>query len=195
MMCLMGLLLTGCSDAQDDIEQVIGDEGCRVSIRVGASDNVETKAGDDPNALAGEFINELCVFVVDGEGTITAKAAGNTEIKAVIRVNKNSEEVVLTQNLLVVREGVSLSSLTNESGKIRFTVHTGTALNSAQAVVMCSQDGRPVEIKLIPIPAIDVNGSYQAETTLTGYEQGQQIRVFLWDSLSGMKPLCQSMTL
>ena len=66
MMCLMGLLLAGCSDAQEDIEQVIGDEGCRVSIRVGASDNVETKAGDDPNALAGEFINELCVFVVDG---------------------------------------------------------------------------------------------------------------------------------
>lgn len=66
MMCLMGLLLTGCSDAQDDIEQVIGDEGCRVSIRVGASDNVETKAGDDPNALDHEFINELCVFVVDG---------------------------------------------------------------------------------------------------------------------------------
>lgn len=73
MMCLMGLLLTGCSDAQDDIEQVIGDEGCRVSIRVGASDNVETKAGDDPNALAGEFINELCVFVVDDQGTIEQK--------------------------------------------------------------------------------------------------------------------------
>lgn len=73
MMCLMGLLLTGCSDAQEDIEQVIGDEGCRVSIRVGASDNVETKAGDDPNALAGEFINELCVFVVDDQGSIEQK--------------------------------------------------------------------------------------------------------------------------
>ena len=73
MMCLMGLLLAGCSDAQDDIEQVIGDEGCRVSIRVGASDNVETKAGDDPNALEHEFINELCVFVVDDQGTIEQK--------------------------------------------------------------------------------------------------------------------------
>lgn len=73
MMCLMGLLLTGCSDAQDDIEQVIGDEGCRVSIRVGASDNVETKAGNDDNALEHEFINELCVFVVDGEGKIEQK--------------------------------------------------------------------------------------------------------------------------
>lgn len=73
MMCLMGLLLTGCSDAQDDIEQVIGDEGCRVSIRVGASDNVETKAGNDDNALAGEFINELCVFVVDDQGKIEQK--------------------------------------------------------------------------------------------------------------------------
>ena len=67
MMCLMGLFLTGCSDAQDDIEQVIGDEGCRVSIRVGASDNVETKAGNDDNALEHEFINELCVFVVDDQ--------------------------------------------------------------------------------------------------------------------------------
>ena len=66
MICLMGLLLTGCSYIHDDMDEVIGDEGCRVSIRVGASDNVETKAGDDPNALDHEFINELCVFVVDG---------------------------------------------------------------------------------------------------------------------------------
>lgn len=73
MMCLMGLLLAGCSDAQEDIEQVIGDEGCRVSIRVGASDNVETKVGNDDNALDHEFINELCVFVVDGEGKIEQK--------------------------------------------------------------------------------------------------------------------------
>ena len=73
MMCLMGLLLTGCSYIHDDMDDVIGDEGCRVSIRVGASDNVETKAGDDPNALAGEFINELCVFVVDDQGTIEQK--------------------------------------------------------------------------------------------------------------------------
>ena len=79
MMCLMGLLLTGCSDAQDDIEQVIGDEGCRVSIRVGASDNVETKAGDDPNALDHEFINELCVFVVDGEKIEQKFLASSTE--------------------------------------------------------------------------------------------------------------------
>lgn len=79
MMCLMGLLLTGCSDAQDDIEQVIGDEGCRVSIRVGASDNVETKAGNDDNALDHEFINELCVFVVDGEKIEQKFLASSTE--------------------------------------------------------------------------------------------------------------------
>lgn len=73
MICLMGLLLTGCSYIHDDMDEVIGDEGCRVSIRVGASDNVETKAGDDPNALEHEFINELCVFVVDDQGTIEQK--------------------------------------------------------------------------------------------------------------------------
>ena len=83
MMCLMGLLLTGCSDAQDDIEQVIGDEGCRVSIRVGASDNVETKAGDDPNALEHEFINELCVFVVDGEKIEQKFLASSTEANGI----------------------------------------------------------------------------------------------------------------
>lgn len=73
MICLMGLLLTGCSYIHDDMDEVIGDEGCRVSIRVGASDNVETKAGNDDNALAGEFINELCVFVVDDQGSIEQK--------------------------------------------------------------------------------------------------------------------------
>ena len=73
MMCLMGLFLTGCSYIHDDMDEVIGDEGCRVSIRVGASDNVETKVGNDDNALDHEFINELCVFVVDGEGKIEQK--------------------------------------------------------------------------------------------------------------------------
>lgn len=73
MMCLMGLFLTSCSYIHDDMDDVIGDEGCRVSIRVGASDNVETKAGNDDNALEHEFINELCVFVVDEEGMIEQK--------------------------------------------------------------------------------------------------------------------------
>lgn len=91
MMCLMGLLLAGCSDAQDDIEQVIGDEGCRVSIRVGASDNVETKAaGDDPNALDHEFINELCVFVVDGEKIEQKFLASSTEANGTFSGNPST---------------------------------------------------------------------------------------------------------
>lgn len=83
MICLIGLLLTGCSYIHDDMDEVIGDEGCRVSIRVGASDNVETKAGDDPNALEHEFINELCVFVVDGEKIEQKFLASSTEANGI----------------------------------------------------------------------------------------------------------------
>ena len=46
MMCLMGLLLAGCSDAQEDIEQVIGDEGCRVG---------GYRAGDRRRGLPGLY--------------------------------------------------------------------------------------------------------------------------------------------
>ena len=52
---------------------------CRVYIQIGASENQETRAGDDENALDGEFIHELCVFVVNGNGEIVWKGTDDVE--------------------------------------------------------------------------------------------------------------------
>lgn len=58
-------------DISDDSQ---GSEMCSVSVQIGAAGATETRAGDDANALDHEFINTLCVFVVDAaNGTIEAK--------------------------------------------------------------------------------------------------------------------------
>lgn len=64
--------LVACSESNEDIGTVPTDELCTLSIQIGASNSMETRAGDDPNALDHEFIHELCVFIVS-DGVIEKK--------------------------------------------------------------------------------------------------------------------------
>ncbi len=65
--------LTACSDSGEELGPDTPADGfCTLSIQIGASNNVETRAGDDENALAHEFMHELCVFVVS-DGVIEKK--------------------------------------------------------------------------------------------------------------------------
>lgn len=70
--------LIACSSQEEWVEESEKDL-CRVYIQIGASENQETRAGDDENALDGEFIHELCVFVVDGNGEIVWKGTDDVE--------------------------------------------------------------------------------------------------------------------
>ncbi len=65
--------LVACSDSGEELVPDTPTDGfCTLSIQIGASNNVETRAGDDDNALAHEFMHELCVFVVS-DGVIEKK--------------------------------------------------------------------------------------------------------------------------
>lgn len=70
--------LIACSSQEEWVEESEKDL-CRVYIQIGASENQETRAGDDENALDGEFIHELCVFVVNGDGKIVWKGTDDEE--------------------------------------------------------------------------------------------------------------------
>lgn len=66
--------LMACSSEEDPAGPT-SDEGYRtLSIEIGAEGSLATKAyADDDNAYEHEFMNELCVFVVDASGTIEKK--------------------------------------------------------------------------------------------------------------------------
>ena len=66
--------LMACSSEEDPAGPT-SDEGYRtLSIEIGAEGSLATKAyADDENAYEHEFMNELCVFVVDARGTIEKK--------------------------------------------------------------------------------------------------------------------------
>lgn len=154
MMCLMGLLLTGCSDAQDDIEQVIGDEGCRVSIRVGASDNVETKAGNDDNALDHEFINELCVFVVDGEGKIEQKLVttdgsatpSDEALKTGDAYEWRSDKFVLPAGKKTIYAFANWSTVNDASWNAIIAKSVGDPLNDTDLAITIDNPARSVDL-------------------------------------------------
>lgn len=154
MMCLMGLLLTGCSDAQDDIEQVIGDEGCRVSIRVGASDNVETKAGNDDNALEHEFINELCVFVVDGEGKIEQKLVttdgsatpSDDALKNGDAYEWRSDKFVLPAGKKTIYAFANWSTVNDASWNAIIAKSVGDPLNDTDLAITIDNPARSVDL-------------------------------------------------
>ena len=162
MMCLMGLLLAGCSDAQDDIEQVIGDEGCRVSIRVGASDNVETKAGNDDNALAGEFINELCVFVVDDQRKIEQKLVttdgsatpSDDALKTGDAYEWRSDEFVLPAGKKTIYAFANWSTASDDSWNAIINKSVGGTLSDAELKITIDNPAGNVDLangKYIPM--------------------------------------------
>ena len=66
--------LMACSSEEDPAGPT-SDEGYRtLSIEIGAEGSLATKAyADDENAYEHEFMNELCVFVVDADGKIEKK--------------------------------------------------------------------------------------------------------------------------
>lgn len=71
-----------CSSEEDPAGPT-SDEGYRtLSIEIGAEGSLATKAyADDENAYEHEFMNELCVFVVDENGTIEKKFLYSGETK------------------------------------------------------------------------------------------------------------------
>ena len=74
--------LMACSSEEDPAGPT-SDEGYRtLSIEIGAEGSLATKAyADDENAYEHEFMNELCVFVVDENGTIEKKFLYSGETK------------------------------------------------------------------------------------------------------------------
>lgn len=154
MMCLMGLLLTGCSYIHDDMDEVIGDEGCRVSIRVGASDNVETKVGNDDNALDHEFINELCVFVVDGEGKIEQKLVttdgsatpSDEALKTGDAYEWRSDEFVLPAGKKTIYAFANWSTVNDASWNAIIAKSVGDPLNDTDLAITIDNPARSVDL-------------------------------------------------
>ena len=66
--------LMACSNEEDPVGPTPDDGYRTLSIEIGAEGSLATKAyADDDNAYEHEFMNELCVFVVDASGTIEKK--------------------------------------------------------------------------------------------------------------------------
>lgn len=71
--CLLFGCLVACSDSEEIPPVIPEGELCELSIQIGASGTTETRYGDDLNARKGEYINSLCVFVVNDNDVIEAK--------------------------------------------------------------------------------------------------------------------------
>ena len=79
---VLGLVgFVACSEDNGEFPDVPDGELCSLTIQLGAANNQETKVGGDDNALDGEFINTLWVFITDDNGVVEKKltlAEGST---------------------------------------------------------------------------------------------------------------------
>ena len=71
---VLGLVgFVACSEDNGEFPDVPDGELCSLTIQLGAANNQETKVGGDGNALEGEFINSLWVFITDDKGVVEKK--------------------------------------------------------------------------------------------------------------------------
>lgn len=71
---VLGLVgFVACSEDNGEFPDVPDGELCSLTIQLGAANNQETKVGGDDNALDGEFINSLWVFITDDNGVVEKK--------------------------------------------------------------------------------------------------------------------------
>ena len=71
---VLGLVgFVACSEDNGEFPDVPDGELCSLTIQLGAANNQETKVGGDDNALEGEFINSLWVFITDDKGVVEKK--------------------------------------------------------------------------------------------------------------------------
>lgn len=68
---VLGLVgFVACSEDNGEFPDVPDGELCSLTIQLGAANNQETRVGGDDNALEGEFINSLWVFITDDKGDV-----------------------------------------------------------------------------------------------------------------------------
>lgn len=71
---VLGLVgFVACSEDNGEFPDVPDGELCSLTIQLGAANNQETRVGGDDNALEGEFINSLWVFITDDKGVVEKK--------------------------------------------------------------------------------------------------------------------------
>lgn len=71
---VLGLVgFVACSEDNGEFPDVPDGELCSLTIQLGAANNQETKVGGDDNALDGEFINSLWVFITNDKGVVEKK--------------------------------------------------------------------------------------------------------------------------
>lgn len=79
---VLGLVgFVACSEDNGEFPDVPDGDLCSLTIQLGAANNQETRVGVDGNALEGEFINSLWVFITDDNGVVEKKltlAEGST---------------------------------------------------------------------------------------------------------------------
>lgn len=71
---VLGLVgFVACSEDNGEFPDVPDGELCSLTIQLGAANNQETRVGGDDNALDGEFINSLWVFITNDNGVVEKK--------------------------------------------------------------------------------------------------------------------------
>ena len=123
------------------------------------------------------------VATVDGNGKLSAVSPGSAEITVAIRVNVNSEEIVLKKTVTVEGKDqlISVSAVSKNNAAISFNVKSSTELDAADVYIAgYDVSGALVSVKKHSIKGLAAGDSKMISDSLDDYEKIESVKIFVW---------------
>ena len=123
------------------------------------------------------------VATVDGNGKLSAVSPGSAEITVAIRVNVNSEEIVLKKTVTVEGKDqlISVSGISKDNAAISFNVKSSTELDAADVYIAgYDVSGALVSVKKHSINGLAAGDSKMISDSLDDYEKIESVKIFVW---------------
>lgn len=134
------------------------------------------------------------VATVTAEGKVTGVKPGRTRIDAEIRVNPgDTETIVVSAWVTVVEDEVFVANVQiAEGGKINFDVVNNTEFDdyeNIKAIAASYLDGKMKSVASFSIGELLCGTNVSCEMTLNGYEDGDDVMIYVWNGLDTMVPV------
>ena len=170
------------------------------TLAVGGVSEIVLKDGDG-NVITASDVAQITyssslenVATVTAEAKVTGVKPGRTKISAEILVNAGDSETISASAWVnVVDDDIFIANVQiSEDGKITFDVVNNTDFDdyeNIKAIAASYMDGTMKSIADFSIESLLCGTSSACEMTLSGYEDGDDVYIYVWDGLGTMIPV------
>lgn len=170
------------TDAKISVDSVMS-KGAEMNISIADQDGISI-SNIDVYMITYDTTDDD-IIIVDGNGKISAVGFGTATVSVAIKTNEAATEIVKRAEVIVVGDkGIYVDNVQNTNGQVTFDFVSTKDYDATQVFVASYKDNF-VSIDLVDVEA-GIAGTIQKTAALTGYEDGQDVYIFVWQD---MKPV------